>query len=809
MHELEAKFGHWVLKWRWLIILLSLVIVVLAASGGKNLSLTTNYRVFFSADNPQLLAFDELENTYTKNDNVMFVLTPTDGDVFTPQALAAVESLTKAAWQLPFSIRVDSISNFQHTEADGDELIVRDLVKDAVTLDSVALNKIRQIALNEPLLVQRLISPNGKVTAINATIQLPGKDEITEIPSVVSMARAMADKLRLDYPGMEVRLTGMVMMNSSFSESSQKDMTSLIPLSFLLMVIFLALLLRDFQRKLWILFAVGASLAGIASLISMISLPPVIIGLLIFSGFGILLWSFPATISTVLVIVLSALAAMGLGGHIGFPITPPSASAPTIILTVAIANSVHILITFLHEMHQGKDQRAAIVESLRVNLQPVFLTSLTTAIGFLTMNFSEVPPFRHLGNFVAFGVVASFFLSVTFLPAVVSLLPITVRKISRDQDTLMERLGNFVVRQRSRLLIFMSMLVIALVLFIPKNELNDIFVHYFDQSVPFRVDSDYTTANLTGLYVADYSLSSGESGGVSNPKFLQDVENFANWYRQQPETMHVNVYTDIMKRLNKNMHADDQAMYKLPDERDLAAQYLLLYEMSLPYGLDLNNQISVDKSSTRMTASIQTISSNDVLALEKRAQDWLAENAPNIKSTRGSGPTIMFAHIGKRNIVSMLIGTTVALILISGILIIALRSFKIGFISIVPNLVPAAIGLWAILVGEVGLALSIVTGMTLGIVVDDTVHFLSKYLRARRERGLNSEDAVRYAFTSVGRALMTTSIVLVAGFLVLAFSSFKLNSGMGLLTSIVIVFALIADFLLLPPLLMKLDRKKS
>ncbi|MDH5571746.1 MAG: MMPL family transporter, partial [Gammaproteobacteria bacterium] len=716
MHELEAKFGHWVLKWRWLIILLSLVIVVLAASGAKNLSLTTNYRVFFSADNPQLLAFDELENTYTKNDNVMFVLTPKNGDVFTPQALAAVESLTKAAWQLPFSIRVDSISNFQHTEADGDELIVRDLVSDARSLDNHALDKIRQVALNEPLLVQRLVSPSSKVTAVNATIQLPGKDEIHEIPDVVSAARAMAAQLRQDYPDIEVRLTGMVMMNSSFSESSQKDMQSLIPLSFLVMVIFLALLLRDFQRKLWMLFAVTSALFALGSLIALISLPAIVIGLLILTGFGILLWAFPATITTVLVIVLSALAAMGLGGHIGFPITPPSASAPTIILTVAIANSVHILITFLHEMHQGMSRQAAIIESLRVNLQPVFLTSLTTAIGFLTMNFSEVPPFRHLGNFVAFGVIASFFLSVTFLPAVISLLPVTVRKISRDRDTLMEKLGNFVVRQRSRLLVFMTIFVIGLILFIPKNELNDIFVHYFDHTVPFRMDADYTTANLTGLYVADYSLNSGETGGVSNPAFLKDVESFANWYRQQPETMHVNVYTDIMKRLNKNMHADDPVMYKLPDQRDLAAQYLLLYEMSLPYGLDLNNQINVDKSATRMTVSIQTLSSNQVLELEQRARNWLAENAPNIKTTQGSGPTIMFAHIGKRNIVSMLGGTTIALLLISMILIIALRSFKIGVISIMPNLVPAAMGfgLWAILVGEVGLALSIVTGMTLG-----------------------------------------------------------------------------------------------
>jgi predicted RND superfamily exporter protein len=115
-------------------------------------------------------------------------------------------------------------------------------------------------------------------------------------------------------------------------------------------------------------------------------------------------------------------------------------------------------------------------------------------------------------------------------------------------------------------------------------------------------------------------------------------------------------------------------------------------------------------------------------------------------------------------------------------------------------------GLWGLLVGEVGLALSVVTGMTLGIVVDDTVHFLSKYLRARRERGMDSTEAVRYAFSTVGMALWVTSLVLIAGFMVLTQSAFKLNADMGLLTAITIGFALAADFLFLPPLLMKVDK---
>lgn len=822
MKDFESNFGHWIIRYRWIIIVACLIGVLLAASGGRFLSFTNNYRVFFSEENPQLKAFDALERMYTKNDNVMFIISPKDGNVFTKEALSAIEELTTQAWQLPYSIRVDSISNFQHTLSEGDDLIVRDLVEDAESLSNAQLQAIKRTALNEPLLLNKLISETAAVTGINATIQLPGKDETKEIPVVVTKAREMLTDFSKRYPNIEIRLNGMVMMNNAFSEASQQDMQQLVLPSFILMIIILGLLIKDLSKpwySLIVLFAVLGAVIFImvtfftkgSQILPLNLIKPLtfIVVLLPFAWYLFFMRLLPGTASTFLIIIFSIMAAMGIGGYVGFPLTPPSMSAPTIILTVAIANCVHILVTFLHDMRIGKQKHEAIVESLRVNLQPVFLASITTAIGFLSMNFSDAPPFQQLGNFVAFGVVVSFILSVTFLPAVISLLPVKVKQVDTDKDRAMEKLGNFVVGNRKQLMLGMGIIIVTLIAFIPRNELNDVFVEYFDESVTFRADSDYMIDNLTGLYNIEYSLGSGEEGGISNPEYQASIAAFADWYREQPETIHVNVFTDIMKRLNKNMHSDDSKWYKTPDTRDLSAQYLLLYEMSLPYGLDLNNQINVDKSATRMTVTMKTISSNEIIALEERAQNWLKENASHLKNADGSGPNVMFAHIGKRNIVSMLTGTSIALVLISMILIFALRSFKIGFISLLPNLVPAAMGfgLWGILVGEVGLALSVVTGMTLGIVVDDTVHFLSKYIRARREKGFSAEDAVRYAFSHVGRALVTTSIILVAGFSVIAQSTFELNSSMGLLTAIVIIFALAADFLFLPALLIKFEGK--
>ena len=785
MDALESRLGGWVIAARWPIIVGALVLVGIAASGTAFLEFSADHRIYFEKDNPQLLAYEAMEDTYTKGSNVFFALVPEDRDATSALALDATAWLTEQSWQIPYATRVDSVTNFQHTTADGDDILVRDLVDEAARGDAGERSRIRALALADPRLAARLIARDGAVSGINVTLRLPGEDMLAEGLRVAEFARGLKGEVRERFPGIDVRTTGLAIFNQTFMEVSLNDLKALVPASFAAMSLMLFVLIR---------------------------------------GIG-------GTVAIMLVVALSVMTSVGLGGWIGLPMTSAAAIAPIVVLTVAIANCVHVYSTLVHSLRadapraladEGGDaprsrirtggrKRDAIAESVRVNLQPVFLASLTTTLGFLSMNFSEVPPIQQLGNFVAFGVGAAFVLSVTFLPALLSLLPVRVRATGHRLDGAMPMLAEFVVRRRRELLWGGGLVAVALVASIPRNELNDVFLHYFDESIEFRRDADFTTRNLTGMYALEYSLGSGEPGGISEPAYLADVAAFAEWYQKQPETIHVDVVTDTFRRLNMNMHGDDPAEYRLPASRELAAQYLLLYEMSLPPGLDLNHQIDMDKSATRMVASTKTLSTNEVLALDRRALEWLADNAPHIVRPESSGTTLMFAYLGRRNIVSMLVGTTIALVGISLVLILALRSLRLGLTSLVPNLVPGALGfgVWGLAVGEVGISLSVVTAMTLGIVVDDTVHFLSKYQRARRELGCAPPDAVRVAFRTVGRALFTTSVVLVAGFIVVSLSSFELNSGMGKLTALVIALALLADFFLLPPLLMKVEARSG
>ncbi len=762
MQGFETRFADAVIAARWAIISLSLLAVFGLASGSRFLYMESDYRIWFADDNPELVAFESMERVYTKTDNVAFIIEPQNGDVFTERTLTAVKELTQAAWQLPYSSRVDSLSNYQHTTANGDDLVVRDLVLGK--LSPRDLDEIRSVAINEPLLVNRVISAAGDVTSVNVRTPYPGIDNTKEVPEVAKAAIAMRDDFRSRYPDINFYLTGSLMMSASFPVAAQGDAQTLLPISFALMGIMLVILLRSFGGAMAILVVVAFSIA----------------------------------------------AAMGARGYSGYSLAPISGGMPIIILTIAIANCVHVMVSFANEMGAGKDKVLAIKESLRINLQPVFLASITTTVGFLTLNAADAPPIRYMGNTVAVGVIVSLILSLTFLPAVLSVLPMRAKSV-RSEGGRLTRLGWFVVGQRNPLLLGMLAVILALTAMIPRNQLNEDALRYFDETFDFRRAVDFMEARLTGPYTIDYSADSGSSGGIAAPEFLRGLARFATWLREQPEVRHVSVFTDIIKRLNKNLHDDDPSEYRLPDEKELTAQYLLLYEMSLPYGLDLNDQINIDKSASRVTTTIESLTMKELIDFEERVQREVRDNIPALTISGGAGTTFMFAYVTQRNAFNLLKSTTAALVIISFLLIIAFKSVRFGLVSLIPNLVPAAMGfgVWGLADGMVGLDIAPVMGMTLGSVIDDTVHFMSKYLRGRREIGANSPEAVVYTFQTVGRALLVTSCVLVVGFLVLSFSHFAMNARMAALTAMVIVFALIADFLFLPPILMRIDKKKS
>ena len=754
-----------IIRWRWAVLAVMLLLAIGVGTGVRHLGLVTSYRAFFGEDNPDLLLFEAIEDIYSQSDGILFVLRPDDGDVFNARTMAAVAELTERAWQIPYSTRVDSITNFQHTWAEGDDLIVEDLLPDGRT-DEEAVTRVREVSLQEPLLRGRLIALDGRTTGVNVRIQLPDPGHAEkELPLVVAYARELQAEFQERYPDHRVALTGIVMINAAFTEAPMKDAVIVMPLMFGVLLLAMMFFLRS-------AYATGA---------------------------------------TMTLVMLATATAVGAAGYAGVLFDPASASAPVIILTLGIADSMHILVTFFNALRRKKSKQASIVEAFRVNAQPVFLTSITSAIGFLSLNFSDSPPFHVLGNVAAAGIMMAWVYSMTFLPAALAILPVRAPRGSNRLARFSSSLADFVVARPRTLLAGVGTMALLTLFAIPTLVINDDYVKYFDESMAIRRDSEFTLANLTGFFVQTYSVEAGGPQGINDPEFLRAADAFAEWARTSPAVVHVNSFTDIMKRLNMNMNGDDPAYYRLPEDRELAAQYLLLYEMSLPYGLDVNDQINIDKSALRIDVTFGDVPSGDTIAHAGQTAAWFRNNGGPIKDIKATGNSMLFGNVTERNLEGMVYGTGFGFLVISLILMLALRSFRIGLMSLIPNVLPTAMafGIWALIYHEVGFAISIIAGLAIGIIVDDTVHFLAKYEHARRELGRSETEAVRYAFEVAGPAIISTSFIVAGGFAMLGLSTFRVTTYMGLLTSLVVICALITDLFLLPPLLILLDRRKA
>lgn len=733
------------------------VLMAAAMAGLPRLGMTTDYKVFFGPDNPDLQAHEAFEHRFELTETLIFTLEPAAGTVFTPESLGMLRDITDAGWQLPWAIRATSLANYQHTRAEGDDIIVESLIPDGA-ISQADTGRIETIALDAEEVVDRLVSADGSVAGLFVSTALPHENSEQEIQTVARAAYDLRDRFEHAHPGLRVRVTGVTILNDTLGQIMRRDLAVLTP----------------------------ATLAVI------------LVGMLIFFR------AFLPAVLTLGVIGLSVASALGVAGWVGITLTDVSTAAMLCIMTLAVADCVHFLVTYAAAGSQGMDKRAALAEALRVNMEPISVTSLTTAIGFLALNASESPPFADLGNIVAVGVVFAWLLSIAALPAALLMLPGQLRGRAPTGTAFVSRLGDWVVRRRRLLLPGMAVLLLIAVSGIAQNRFGENYVDYFPPGNDFRAASEFANDRLSGMQVIEFGIPAAAPGGVNEPDYLRHLESLTAWFEDQPAVRKVISPVSLYKRLNKTMHGDDPAWLRIPDSAELAAQYLLFYELSLPQGLSINNVVGPDRATARFTVLLDTIDSGAVQDLALQAEAWMRDNFPPAMQARATGTTLMFARISQRNFQSMVLGVGVAVVLIAIILIVVFRSVGLGLLSMIPNLLPglAAYGLWGFTVGKLDMSLSVVGSLSLGILVDDTVHFLSKYRRAHRELGMDQADAVRWAFKTVGTALLATSAMLVVGFLLFTQSDFSMVQNLGMLTAVAIGLALVCDFFFLPPLLM-------
>lgn len=752
--RLVAAWADGVLARPWRVIVACVLLTVACAAGVANIKIATNYKVYFSKDNPEVLDFDRFQATYTKADNFFFVLEPSSGDAFDAQTLALAAELTAEAWKLPYATRVDSVTNFQYSRADGDDLLVTDLVPDPRALGDTERAALREIARREPLLEGLLLSRDGRAMAVNVSLKYP-EQSLKEVPTAAAAARELVARLSAKYPDVRILLSGTSMLNNAFAEAGMYDLLHLTPAMYL--VLFVAM------------WAMNRSLAQAGMLMTM-------------------------------VLCASAIA-MGYAGYAGIEMSPISFSAPVIVATIAVANANHLLLAAKMNRAEGQALDAAIRKALVDNFLAITLTAASCLLGFLAVNSSESPPLQHLGSITAVGIFAAWALSMTLLPAVMKLKGLQAAEVQARTVRVMTALADAVVGHRRKVAALVLLTLVALATCVSLLRLSDDWFKYVNEGNAFRQESDRIMERF-GLSPVEFSIPAQRPGGVADAAYLANLQAFVDYLRQQPHVEHVYAITDILARLNRNMNADRPEAHRLPEDSEAAAQYLLLYEMSLPYGLDLNDRINIDKSASRVTVMLGDVTTEQSRAFIENAEAWLRARNAGVEA-QATGATVMVSMIATRNLDSLADSTVLAVLGISTIIAVLLRSALLGLVCLVSTTLPilAAFGVWGLVEGTVGFSIAAVASISIGIIVDDTVHFLSKYRRAKAQYGYDNPAAARYAFVTVGPAVLSNTLILMLGFFSLLFSTFKLNVDMGLLTFLAIGLSLVSTFFFVTPLL--------
>ena len=751
-----------IIRYRPLCIIISILILAGLAQGLSKINFNPDINAFFPENDTLTTSHLSIEDTYSSMDNAVIGIGVKEGTVFTNEVLSLIEDLTERAWKTPHSLRVDSLSNYSYVSADGDDLYIEPFLEGSSTYDLKTLKEKELIIEEEELAYGAIISKDKKTSLINIVFDPPRKDIEAEYQESLNYVLGFLEEARKNHPEVDLIISGIVYMEYQSPMLLKAQMPKLMPTAILVILLTLFLLLRS-------LVAVAGSF---------------------------------------LVILMSVVSAMGSIGFMSGDIAQPFIMVPILIATLAVADCVHLFTLYFQNLDSSRKSKEAMLESLKLNLQPLFLTSLTTAIGFLSLNLAPVEPLRGIGNGVAVGVFLAFIFTVLLLAPIVSYFNVKQSKNINFQKNIARKLGKFSIKNYKRLLVIVPVISCFLMAFIPLNKTNDNPLEFYSERyTTSAADSKWISQRIGGTFPVSYELNS--QGIVSDPEFLREVDKFSEWLASNKEVLHVSSLSKIMKNLNKTLHGKQEEWNIIPTEPDLSAQYLFFYEMSLPYGLDLTNSISQNKESIKLVASLKELGSLEYREFAKRVENYASQNMPEDMVSIGTGTRPIFAFMSNMLITQLIYALGIGIVLITATIILFFRSLRYGMLTSVTNLLPigVAFGIWAIVSGEISMLVGIGMGTTLGIIVDFTVHFLSKYLHARRQKNLSAEEAVEYAFETVGFALIITSFSLILGFLVLLQAFFIPIHGFVLFSSIAFLSALIIDLLLFPALLITWDKR--
>lgn len=741
-----------ILEHRRLVLICVSLVTLIFGLGLLRLQVSTDNRVFYGPDNPYFDTFLEFERTFTTNDNIVFV-------VHAPYSIEkhpypeAIRWLTSQAFGLENVIRVDSLANYPHTSNDGESISVDPLLDWACPTNADCNSSLKS-ALERSHLFNRLVSPDLKSAGVIATLSIE-RGSVGLIESLQNDARSLAARFGERYPDLEIYFTGGVPMMAAFAESTAEDLSVLLPAA--LLTIFVSLILVLGSTRLAIsLLAIG---------------------------------------------LLTSVIVLGAAGWLGHIVNNATSISPVVILTLVVTSAMHIAVHFSNNLISStppESSSSQAITSTKANLVPILISSTTSAVSLASLALVDSPPLQQLGILAAAGVLVGALLTLTVFPVLMSFVPhIRWTPLSRGIQRLINRYARHIEISGPPAAIAIALFLLAS-LGLARLQIDDDFVKFFEESVDFRIQTDRATELLAGPNHIELVLEAAPDSTVFDPTYLEHQSYVTNFLREQPIVANAHAFSDVMKDL-VDVFYDDDSMGDLNE--DQLSQLFLVYELSLSAGQTNTDLVSADQRKSRISVLLRESTSTDIQRLESDIARMHKVSGSDL-SLVITGENIPVAHLSRLNISSMLVGIGFALLFAAAVIGVYFRSIKLGIAALLATTVPviAGFGFWGWTTDSIGLAATAIIALTVGVVVDDTAHFLHRFLDGKSRLGLSPMEAAAYAAHRVGAAITSTSIVLGLGLGLLMLSKFQINSMFGAVACLIIVMALFFDLIILPRL---------
>ncbi|NOX52025.1 MAG: MMPL family transporter [Gammaproteobacteria bacterium] len=748
-----------ILSKRHLLALLTLILGSVVIWGMFSTSMDASYKSILSEDDPYRAEVEQTKLDFPPSTSVLFAF-ETNTHVFTFDALQAMDDLTRRYMEVESAISVGSLIN-RRLNAEDAETFDRDyLLPELSTLSERDLEIIRHTALNDKDLIKSLLARKGDMALAVIKYKVTTDNQDTRL-SVAQSVITLRDSLREDHPNVSIYVLGGALFELDSYNAQIKDSKYLFPL------------------------VIGISI--------------------------LLLWFCLKSLSFSLCLFVIAFATIGLTigtfGWAQIPFNQISSLGPLVVFVIAIADGIHIVSIYAQGLNKGLAKMEAMRQSLIINIQPVTLATITTAMGFLCLNYSSSPGIYGFGNIVAIGVCWAYLVTLTLLPALILLLPTSSASKPLGVQTFILYVSQLVEKRGNLLFWCSALLIVTTLALLPLNKVDFNRYSFVDKDSDFHHVMKALAEKIGNDQSLVYSIHSGEYYGITELEFLTAVDEFSLWLEEQPEASFVTSYTDFLRSMNKSDHDDDEAWDKLPQDKLQIIDYLVGYQLVQEIEPSLEPIFNSDYSAIRLMIGTSNLSNLEIINFNDRIDAWIATHVdPKYKVMHGDN-SILFARLDRSISIELMKGFSLSFILITLSLIVGLRSFRYGLLSIMPNLFPATIvfGFWGLFIGELSPYILMLFSISIGLVVDDSVHILSKYISAKRE-GKLPEEAVRYSLDKAGSAITITTLSLAVGTFVLIFSNTFHFQNVALLLTPIIVVALLLDLLFLPPLLIKFDR---